>query len=294
MKKFLLVITLLIFNMSCVEKTTEGNFNKQLDSVKIQSNNDENLENHEPEWIKIEIPNGDLSSEQIVEYVATLKGWIYQPDKTNIDVDDLAAKLSDRIVASINFQKSYILNKILKLDTKLDNEKIKVFSLGHDSGGTRGFINYPIIVWEGDNKKQYAFNLSNDIKCKFEEIHKLADNLFLLIGYESGSGAGYQSIAYVIEIKNDKLNNKYCGFVRRPYLNFRNGKYKFNNETKILDYKEGATDNLDNIFYYPDRYGEYVTDSITAKKMKLMIEDDYYEKREFRLKFDGKSFVGCN
>ena len=58
MKKFLLVITLLIFNVSCVEKTTEGNFNKQLDSVKIQSNNDENLENHEPEWTKIEIPNG--------------------------------------------------------------------------------------------------------------------------------------------------------------------------------------------------------------------------------------------
>lgn len=294
MKKFLLVITLLIFNVSCVEKTTEGNFNKQLDSVKIQSNNDENLENHEPEWIKIEIPNGDLTSEQIGEYVATLKGWIYQPDKTNIDVDDLAAKLSDRIVASINSQKSYNLSKILKLDTKLDNEKIKVFSLGHDSGGTRGFINYPIIVWEGDNKKQYAFNLSNDIKCKFEEIHKLANNLFLLIGYESGSGAGYQSIAYVIEIKNDKLNNKYCGFVRRPYLNFRNGKYKFNNETKILDYKEGSTDNLDNIFYYPDRYGEYVTDSITVKKMKLMIEDDYYEKRKFRLKFNGKSFVGCN
>jgi hypothetical protein len=294
MKKFLLVITLLIFNMSCVEKTTEGNFNKQLDSAKIQSNNDENLENHEPEWIKIEIPNGDLTSEQIVEYVATLKGWIYQPDKTNIDVDDLATKLSDRIVGSINSQKSYNLSKILKLDTKFDNEKIKVFSLGHDSGGTRGFINYPIIVWEGDNKKQYAFNLSNDIKCKFEEIHKLANNLFLLIGYESGSGAGYQSIAYVIEIKNDKLNNKYCGFVRRPYLNFRNGKYSFNNKTKILDYKEGSTDNLDNIFYYPDRYGEYVTDSITAKKMKLFIEDDYYEKLEFRLKFNGKSFVGCN
>ena len=95
-----------------------------------------------------------------------------------------------------------------------------------------------------------------------------------------------------ISEKKDKLNNKYCGFVKRPYLNFRNGKYSFNNKTKILEYKEGSTDNLDNIFYYPDRYGEYVTDSITAKKMKLMIEDDYYEKREFRLKFNGKSFVG--
>lgn len=292
MKIFLLVIILLIFNMSCVKKTTEENYNKQPDAFREQTN--DNLENQEPEWVKIEIPNGDLTSEQIVEYVAILKGWIYQPDKTNIDVDDLAANLSDRIVASINSQKSYNLSKILKLDTKLDNEKIKVFSLGHDSGGTRGFINYPIIVWEGDFKKQCAFNLSNDIKCKFEEIHKLANNLFLLIGYESGSGAGYQSIAYVIEIKNDKLNNKYYGFVRRPYINFRNGKYNFNNVTKILDYKEGATDNLDNIFYYPDRYGEYVTDSITAKKMKLMIENDYYEKREFRLKFNGKSFVGFN
>ena len=176
----------------------------------------------------------------------------------------------------------------------MKKEKIKVYSLGHDSGGTRGFINYPIIVWEDNNQKKYAFNLSNDIKCGFEEIYKLSDNLYLLIGYESGSGAGYQSIAYVLEIKNDKLNNKYYGFVRRPYINFRNGKYNFNNVTKILDYKEGATDNLDNIFYYPDRYGEYVTDSITAKKMKLMIENDYYEKREFRLKFNGKSFVGFN
>lgn len=292
MKKISLFIALLIFNISCIEKNKKDNFSKQTDSIKIETINSEDISNQENEWKKIEIPDGDLTPEQIVEYIATLKGWIYQPEKTNIDVDDLAEKLSNRIVGSINSQKSYNFDEILKLDTKLEKEKIKVYSLGHDSGGTRGFINYPIIVWEDNNQKKYAFNLSNDIKCGFEEIHKLSDNLYLLIGYESGSGAGYQSIVYLIEIKKDKLNNKYCGFVKRPYLNFRNGKYSFNNKTKILEYKEGSTDNLDNIFYYPDRYGEYVTDSITAKKMKLMIEDDYYEKREFRLKFNGKSFVG--
>ena len=296
MKKILILISIVIIVTSCFKKTDEKYLLNQNDSVKVDSNKSNNIKNineiKEPKWEKIEIPNRDLTSEEIIDFQTTLKGWIYRPDSTNIDVQDLAEKLSDRIIGSINSQKSYNLSKILKLDAKLEKEKIQVYSLGHDSGGTRGFINYPIIVWEGENKKQYSFNLSKDIKCEFEEIHKLTNNLFLLIGYESGSGAGYQSIVYVIEIKNDKLNNKYYAFVKRPYLNFRNGKYSFNNKTKILDYKEGSTDNLDNIFYYPDRYGEYVTDSITAKKMKLMIEDEYYGKHFFKLKFDGKTFIG--
>lgn len=296
MKKILLLISILIFTVSCIKKTAEEDFLNQNDSVKIDTNKNKNIskknEIEEPEWVKIEIPNGDLTAEQTMNFVGTLKGWIYQPNKSNIDITDLAEKLSDRIVSSINSQKSYNLNKILKLNAKLKKENIKIYSLGHDSGGTRGFINYPIIVWEGKNKKQCAFNLSKDIKCEFEEIHKLTNNLYLLIGYESGSGSGYQSIVYVIEIKNDKLNNKYCAFVNRPYLNFRNGKYSFNNKTKILYYKVDSTDNLDNIFYYADRYGEYVTDSITAKKMKLMIEDEYYGKHFFKLKFDGKTFIG--
>jgi len=192
MKKILLLISIMIFAASCVKKKTEEDFLNHNDSVKVDTIKSINRnEIKEPEWEKIEIPNGELTSEQIIDFEAMLKGWIYKPDKTNIDVVDLAEKLSDRIVASINSQKSYNLSNVLKLDAKLEKEKIQVYSLGHDSGGTRGFINYPIIVWEGENKRQYSFNLSKDIKCGFEEIHKLTKNLFLLIGYESGSGAGY-------------------------------------------------------------------------------------------------------
>lgn len=297
MNKIFLLISILIFSVSCVKTKTDDRTLNQTDSVKenITESKVINIKNEikVPEWEKIEIPKGDLTSEQIIDFQKTLKGWIYRPDSTNIDVDDLAEKLSDRIVGSINSQKTYELNKILKLNTKLDTENIKVYSLGHDSGGTRGFINYPIIVWKGANQKQYSFNLSKDIKCEFEEIHRLKNNLFLLIGYESGSGAGYQSIVYVIEIKKDKLNNKYCAFVKRPFLNFTSGSYNFNNKTKILEFKvdkDHSTENLDYIL--ADSYGEYETDTITIKKMKLMIEYEYYEKRSFRLRFDGKTFVG--
>lgn len=301
MKKILLLFSILIFTTSCIKKTAEEDFLNQNDSVKIDTNKSKNISNEneieEPEWVKIEIPNSDLTTEQIINFIGTLRGWMYQPNKSNIDITDLADKLSDRIVSSINSQKSYDLNKILKLNAQSEKENIKIYSLGHDSGGTRGFINYPIIVWGVKNKKQCAFNLSKDIKCEFEEIHKLTKDLYLLIGYESGSGAGYQSIVYVIEIKNDKLNNKYCAFVKRPYLNFQSGSYSYNKKTKILEFKldeQHSTDNLDNVFYYADRYGEYETDTITAEKMKLMIEDEYYAKRTFKLKFDGKKFVGLN
>ena len=290
MKKTLLILSILF--LSCLKKTPDEKLNHQINSVKIDT-----IKIDETEWEKIDIPNGNLTSQQIIDFVATLRGWKYQPNKLNSDVADLAEQISERIVNSVNSQVYYDLNNILKLNTESENRNIKIFSLGHDSGGTRGFINYPIVVWKSKNNKQLAFNLSNDIKCEFEEIYKLTDNLYLFIGYESGSGAGYQSIAYVIEIKNDKLNNKYCAFVKRPYLNFQSGRYSYNKNSKTLEFKldeQHTLDNLDNVFYYADRYGAYETDTISAKEIKLMIENEYYEKRTFKLKFNGKTFVGFN
>lgn len=246
---------------------------------------------------KVIIPDGDLSKEQIAGYVGMLKYFMYQSDQKNIDADDLAENLSDRLVSAINNQIKYSLDTLLTLDAELKKESLKIYSFGFDCGGTRGFITYPIVVWKDNNNKNHAFNLSKYRNCKFEQVHQLTNNLLLLIGYESGSGAGYQSIAYVIEIKNNKLNPVYPAFVKRPFINFQSGTYTFSNKKKILKFeldKQHSTDNLNDVFYYADRYGDFETDTVSAIKLKEMIQDEYYEERTFKLKFNGKEFEGVH
>lgn len=290
MKNSLILLSILLMTVSCSQKKAAEETSKRKQSVtpvrKIP-------EMKETTWKQIDIPNGDLSAAQLTDFLAKLKDWRFQPYETNLDAEDLAEKLSDRIVHAINAQKSYDLDRLLCLDSKLEKDQLKIYNLGHDSGGTRGFITYPIVVWKDTTGLQYSFNLSKDIKCLFEEIHRLTDNLYLFIGYEGGSGAGYQSIVYVVEIKNNRLNNRYGAFAGRPYLNFLNGKYHYNGKTQILSYQlDGENfDYLDKVFYYPSVYKEYSKDSTSAKKIKEMIEKEYNEKHAFHLKFNGKSFV---
>ena len=289
MKNLLILLSILIFTVSCSQKKAVEDSSKRKQSVKPVR---KKPEIKETTWEQIDIPNGDLSSAQLTDFLAKLKDWRYEPNETNLDAEDLAERLSDRIVGSINAQKSYDLDKLLSLDAKLEKDQLKIYSLGHDSGGTRGFITYPIIVWKDTIGLQHSYNLSKNIRCEFEEIHQLTDNLYLLIGYESGDGAGYQSIVYVVEIKNNRLNNSYGAFVKRPYLNFTNGKYHYNDNTAILTYKlDRDFENLAEVLSYSSVYHEYSKDSFSAKKIKEMIEHEYYEKKAFHLKFNGKTFV---
>jgi len=289
MKKYIIPFIIIFIVLSC-----KKNSNIDSKSESITKNNSKILKNKndETEFEIIDISNDQLSEDEIIEYVSFLKNYMYQPNEKNIDVDDLSKKLSKKIVNYINNQKKYDLKKILNLDCELKDEKIQVYSFGYDCGGTRGYITFPILKWIYNNKT-YSYNLSEKINCEFEKITKLNSDLYLFQGFEKGYSNHYQSIVYVIKIKNDSINVNYEAFSKRPYLNFYNCEYLYNTKSKILKFQPGEYcdwEDISKIFYYEDKYNEFAKDSTSAKEIYNMIFEEYNDFKTFHLKFNGKKF----
>ena len=242
------------------------------------------------EFIPVKIPV-NLGSNQIKKYINILENYKYVYGK-NIDTDDLAEKLSEIIVKKINKGEKINPDSLLTRTATLSESKMKCFTFGFDCGGTQGFINYPIITWvDKKNKKTHSYNLSNYRNCKFTEIYKLTDDLFLLIGDARGDGACHQFIAYVIELKNNKINAEYKAFINRPYLNFCNTEFKFDKKQKILytipyEIRENIAENFNDIFMYR----QFSKDSLANKKLYEMVSEEYYQKGSIHLKLKKGKF----
>ena len=96
MKKILILISIVIIVTSCFKKTDEKYLLNQNDSVKVDSNKSNNIKNineiKEPKWEKIEIPNRDLTSEEIIDF-QTNTGRVQHRNALN---EYLAAAISTR------------------------------------------------------------------------------------------------------------------------------------------------------------------------------------------------------
>lgn len=247
------------------------------------------VDQSETEFIKIDIPQRNLTETELKVYADKLEGFMFMHGAKNIDAEDLAINLSDRIVSDINNGIQYNVDSILTLDAH--NTFLKAYSVKHDSGGTRGQIRYPILVWNYEGK-QHAYNLSHVLNFEIAEIHKLSKNLFLLIGYEKAYSNMINSIAYVLEIKGNKINTKYSAFINRPYLDLYNLDYTFNPKDNILTGEITEVNPYENIketFESNFRYGDYSNDSIANNELFEMIALEYFETKKIHLKFvEGK------
>ena len=200
--------------------------------------------------------------------IKLLKNYRYKPND-NFNSIQISEKTANSIVDLINNENGDIKNiKTLELNSEIKN-KVKIYSFGFDSGGTGGFISYPIIQWF-NNKKTNAYNLSKIINFKFDKIIDLKNNLYLLIGYNSGSN--YQSIAYVLEITESKINIEYKAFVNRPFLIFRKGEFIYNEKNKVLSFvlDKDAYGGLNDVFY-SNEYGKFKNDTLSALKLKVKL-----------------------
>lgn len=232
--------------------------------------------------------NKDDEIAKVNSNIQILKKYRYSP-KDKFNPIELSEKTANLIVDLTNNDNCKIENFTgLELNTEIKN-KVEIYSFGFDGGGTGRFNLYPIIQW-ADNNRLYAFNFSKIINYKFDKIIDLKNDLFLLIGYDDGSL--YQSVAYIIEIKNDKINLDYKAFVNRPLLVFNNGEFNYNEKTKVLDFvfNKGYHDDLNTVFY-SDEYGKFKNDTVSAKKLKRMIENEYFINGEFHLKFNNNFFT---
>lgn len=208
----------------------------------------------------------------------------------------ITAKKTVKLMSRSNFSSTYYKSLGLKLAVESkDKTNIKVFNFGYDCGGTRRIITHPIIQWKNAIGKTFAYNLSAKINCNFFEIHQLKSksrNLYLLIGVEAGDSNCYQGIAYVIEIKGDKLILDFPAFVNRPYLNLCNREFEFDSKAQILtSLLEHASVPVP-LTYSLNAQGDYSKDKNANKELENLIAKGYQnEPSIFYLKFNGRQFV---
>ncbi len=191
----------------------------------------------------------------------------------------------------VNFINEYNLNpdfiKGLKNNASLENTK--TYSYGYWSGGTRGFITYSILTIKRGSKF-LAANLSENIEARFDSIIKLNDEFYLLLGGDKADGSAYDNIAYVIRL-TDKIDVTYPAFVNRPFLNFSNGTYKYDNSKSLLIFQGEDYERIDEIFNYKNKYRKYSSDSLSSIELYKMIKGErYFDTKSFILQFNGKNF----
>lgn len=234
----------------------------------------------------------------IEKNVADLAEYMYQPENSeyynNLNVEKVSKETADLIEKTINLEKTDI-SQIQGLSKNAELKNISIYSFGYDCGGTRGYITYPVIQWKNNNEPK-AKDISLSMNFKVNQIVELnqSEELYLLIGHEKGDGSCQQSIAYVIKINENEIDLKYPAFIKRPYLNFCNGDFSYDQDEKILNfkmYKESNPEDLMNVFYYSYKYREFKNDTLSAKLLYEMIAENYYQNKQFNLKFDGKRFV---
>lgn len=166
----------------------------------------------------------------------------------------------------------------LSLSAKTNESlQVHIYNFGFNSGGSRGWITHPVIQWRDRNGVHYAYNLSMNINCRFNQIHKLTattGSLYLLIGSEKGNSSTIQNIAYVIKIDENNIFSNYKAFINRSYINVPNSELSFNDKTQTLmcisdTYTEKFTLHLENI--------KPTEDTTATRKLLQMFSREYDE-----------------
>ena len=125
---------------------------------------------------------------------------------------------------------------LAQLESSPDAARLRVYTFGYSSGGTRGTVHVPIVQWQNAAGKRFAYKLGEE--CAFSEIHKLASpgrTLYLLLGQETANSYTEVSEAYVVELKGDYLLLNNGAFGQGPSLSLGDVDMQFD-ETKQLLY----------------------------------------------------------
>lgn len=207
----------------------------------------------------------------------------------------LSREIVDSLVTEINLNGTDI-SKLdhLNKDAVFKN-KLKVYSFYEAIDGTRALVILPILQVKG-NDQLYAIKLYDYVACSIDSIIELnaEAGIYLLLGNAKADGSCHFEYAYVIQMKNGKVDLEYPAFKNRPYLNFCNATFSYDQEVQLLKYERQPdyfAENLAEILYYSDRYGKFKSDSISAQWLHDAIQETFYERHSFELKFDGLHFT---
>jgi len=170
---------------------------------------------------------------------------VHYENYTNcINMDSMTLATGQKLVTILKQQKITLSDSIPNLKILSSNDSaIIVYTFSYDSGGTRGYVDNPVIQWRKKDGSLGAYELFPakkkeyfGIETLFYKIHKLPSKdkgLYLLIGNEKEDSHTIVGIAIVIQLKNDNLILDYPAFL---------------NQASTLVYVEDlfAEDNLEN------------------------------------------------
>jgi hypothetical protein len=175
-----------------------------------------------------------------------------------------------------------------------DNHQIRIYAFGYDCGGTRGFVTHSILQWKNDKGQLFAYDFTKIMECNFGEIYKLINpqkDMYLMLGQEKASGICELGVVYGIEIRDKYLIANTPLFVNRPYLNFCNIDFQFDEESQILTGELMPEASKEDIISLIQEQGEYSKSEKDNKALLEMLKDyNLVANSRFKLKFKGEKF----
>ncbi len=269
--------------ISCKQENSNSFQKNEKEVIKLEDKKDIIIEKRYETNFKFSTTKKEL--EEKIQYVLDNQS-AYEFSDFAIDLDVVITNVSNDIVNFINTN-SINPDSIKGLEKNAVLKNITTYSYGYWSGGTSGFVTYSILVVK-KNGKYIAANLAENIEGKYDKIIKLNSDLFLFLGDDKAYSSARFYLAYVIKI-TDEIDLNYPAFIDRPFLNFYNGEYTYNNN--LLKFETEMTQNLKDVFLHEDKYRKFAKDSISSYKLYEMIKGiRYYENRNFILRFNGKNF----
>jgi len=245
------------------------------------SNNEKIIpKSHDTTIKEKKIPSNTIIKEQnsnsITKNLSIISLYRYKSDE-DLDIDSLGNLTANQLVASVN-KKQVNLNQFAGLTNTANlQDKLSIYSFYFDSGGTRGMISCPILQWKSPNGL-IASNISEEINCDFKKIIQIDSlrNLYLLIGQEKGDGSCNESIVYVIQLKNNKIDLKYSAFEGIAYLRLCNGIFTYDEGTHLLNFRLKDKSIKENLTLRFD----------LNSKIYKTISSGYNRRGEFSLKYN--------
>ncbi|HTL82197.1 MAG TPA: hypothetical protein VL651_10855 [Bacteroidia bacterium] len=120
-----------------------------------------------------------------------------------------------------------------------DSMHLKIYNFGYDCGGTRGWIDHPVLQWQNSKGKLFAFDLAKYINLKCDPfIYKLRGDstgtIYLITGNERQDGSHGTSAAMVIRLTDDFIFTNYPAFAGMSNLLFTNNLLSYNPNSGML------------------------------------------------------------
>mgnify|MGYP000359392567 CR=1 FL=1 len=208
-----------------------------------------------------------------------------------INQDGIDISECDEIVEQFEYETMFLE---FKKDVEFEH-KIKIYSVVESVDGSMGWTEYPILQYLSNGRPK-AVSLHKYHYFGFSKIHALNESkgLYLMIGGRDGHGFRDINVAHVFQLSADTVNLEYPAFGNRPYLNFCDGEFSYSTKDKELKFQleqEAIRENLEEILYWRDRYGEFSSDTNSAILIFNHIKREYWKEREFNLEFDGNGFI---